>query len=30
VVGDGPADVQVFAVAVDGMEPSAELLAYIN
>jgi hypothetical protein len=30
VVGDGPADVQVFAVAVDGVEPSAELPAYIN
>lgn len=30
VVGDSPADVQVFAVAVDGVAASAELLADIN
>jgi Putative bacterial sensory transduction regulator len=30
LVGDAHANVQVFAVAVDGVEPSAELLTEIN
>jgi hypothetical protein len=30
LVGDGEPDVQVFAVAVDGVEPSTDLLADLN
>jgi Putative bacterial sensory transduction regulator len=30
LVGDGEPDVQVFAVAVDGVEPAPELLAELN